>query len=69
VPPIEFGKRTVYNTRTPSYFAKNLRRLSQTQKQARYQIWNNLPSELKEPMSYTNFYDSTFTYFINDFCM
>ena len=31
--------------------------------------WNNLPSELKEPMSYTKFYDSTYTYFINDFCM
>ena len=73
VPPIQFGNCTLYNTRTPSYYA-NLRRvrLSQTQKQARYQgalVWNKLPSELKEPMSYMTFYDATYTYFINDFCM
>ena len=47
VPPIEFGNRTSYNTRTPSYFANSNRtRLSQTQKYARHQgtvVWNNLP--------------------------
>ena len=51
VPPIQFGNCTLYNTRTPSYYA-NLRRvqLSQTQKKARYQDalgWNKLPSELQ----------------------
>jgi len=71
VPPIEFGKHTLYSTRTPSYFV-NLNRTRLSQKQGRYQgtlIWNNLPSELKEPMSYMNFYNSIYTYFINDFCM
>ena len=62
---IEFENCTLYNTRTPTYFA-NLNR-TQTQKQARHQgtlIWNNLPT--KELMSYMNFYD---TYFLNDFCI
>ena len=56
VPPIEFGNYTLYNTRTQTYFVNlNRTQLSQTQKQARRQgtlIWNNLPSGLKEPMSY-----------------
>ena len=58
---IQFENCTLYNTRTPSYYA-NLRRvrLSQTQKQGRYQgalVWNKFLSELKEPMSYMNFYN------------
>ena len=69
VPPIEFGNRTSYNTRTPSYFANsNQTLLSQTQKYARHQgtvVWNNLPPRLKEPMSFTNFYDATNTYFLS----
>ena len=69
VPPIEFGKCTSYNTRTPPYFANSNRtRLSKTQKHARYQgtvVWNNLPSGFKKSMSYTNFYDATYTYFLS----
>ena len=59
--------------RTPPYFANcNQTRLSQTWKYARHQgivVWNNLPSRLKEPMPYTNFYDTTNTYFclLNNF--
>ena len=59
---------TSYNIRTMSYIANSTKtRLSQTQKQARHQgtiTWNNLPSELKEPMSYTNFYDATYSHFV-----
>ena len=62
-PPIEFGNCTSYNTRTPSNCAHSW--LSQTQKHARHQGTVNLPSELKEPMSYTNFYDATNTYFMS----
>ena len=56
---------TLYITRIPPYYA-NLSRvwLSQTQKQVRYRgalVWNELPLELKESMSYTNF---TYTYFM-----
>ena len=73
VPPIQFGNCTLYDTRTPPYYANLSRvRLSQTQKQVRYQgalVWNKLPSKLKAPMSYTNFYGATYTYFISDFCM
>ena len=60
---------TSYNIRAPSYFANSMRTcLSQTQKQARHQgtiVWNNLPSELKEPMSYISFYDATYTHFMS----
>ena len=73
VPPMQFGNCTLYDTRTPPYYATLSRvRLSQTQKQVRYQgalVWNKLPSRLKELMSYTNFYGATYTYFISDFCM
>ena len=52
-----------------TYFANSMRTcLSQTQKQARPQgtiIWNNLPSELKEPISYINFYDATYAHFLS----
>ena len=69
MPPIEFGNCTPYNTRTPPYFANSNRtRLSQTQRHARYQgtvVWNNLPFGLKEPMSYTNFYNATYNYFLS----
>ena len=68
VPPIQFGSRTSYNTRTQPYFANSNRiRLSQTGKYARHQgiiVWNNLPSRLKELMPYTNFYDATKTFFV-----
>ena len=55
VPPIQFGNCTLYDTRTPPYYA-NLSsvRLSQTQKQVRYQgalVWSKLSSKLKEPIS------------------
>ena len=64
------GNCTLHNTGTPSYYV-NLNRvqLSQTQRQVRYRgaiVWNELPSELKELMSYMNFYNATYTYFIND---
>ena len=56
VPPIQFGNCTLYDTRTPPYYANLSRvRLSQTQKQVRYQgalVWNKLPSKLKELMSF-----------------
>jgi len=66
VPPIEFGNCTSYNIRIPSNSSRT--HLTQTQKQARHQgtiIWNNLPSVIKELMSYANFYDATYTYFMS----
>ena len=76
MPPIEFGNCTSYtvSSEVRTYFVNSIKtRLSQTQKQARHQgtiTWENLLSELKEVMSYTNFYDALYNHFMfHDFCI
>ena len=59
MPPIQFGNRTPYNTRTQPYFTNPYRyRLSQIQQFFRHtatNYWNNLSLNLKQMTSFNEF--------------
>ena len=68
-PPIQFGNHTSHFTRTQPHFANPYRcRLSQTQKFFRCTgttNWNNLPLNLKQTESFSEFYKAAKYHFLN----